>query len=131
MRWSPEGSPPGTVVIPVMFHGIRESGKPVTMLRSQRSSTNFINMQISGFQTITTAQLIQFRAECGHPWRSMVMIIDDGAPARWKPFYPVLKRTDGRQQAGHWIQMRRLEGWRLAPRACWMSNHGLQRYHPE
>jgi peptidoglycan/xylan/chitin deacetylase (PgdA/CDA1 family) len=107
MRWSPEGSPPGTVVIPVMFHGIRESGKPVNdnVTITEEQYRNFIQYaKYLGFQTITTAQLIQFLEQnAAIPARSMVMIIDDRRPGTVETYFmPVLKENGWTATLG-WI----------------------------
>jgi peptidoglycan/xylan/chitin deacetylase (PgdA/CDA1 family) len=107
MRWSPEGSPPGTVVIPVMFHGIRESGKPVSdnITITEEQFRNFVQYaKYLGFQTITTAQLIQFLEQnAAIPARSMVMIIDDRRPGTVENYFlPVLKENQWTATLG-WI----------------------------
>jgi peptidoglycan/xylan/chitin deacetylase (PgdA/CDA1 family) len=98
MRWSPEGSPPGTVVIPIMFHGIRESGKPVNdnITITEEQFQSFIQYaKYLGFQTITTEQLIQFLEQnAAIPKRSMIMIIDDRRPGTVENYFlPVLKEN--------------------------------------
>ena len=107
MRWSPEGSPPGTVVIPIMFHGIRESGKPVSdnITITEEQFQSFIQYaKYLGFQTITTEQLIQFlEHNVAIPERSMVMIIDDRRPGTVENYFlPVLKENDWTATLG-WI----------------------------
>jgi peptidoglycan/xylan/chitin deacetylase (PgdA/CDA1 family) len=107
MRWSPEGSPPGTVVIPVMFHGIRESGKPVNdnVTITEEQFTDFVQYaKYLGFQTITTEQLIQFLEQnAAIPRRSMMMIIDDRRPGTVETYFlPVLKENGWRAMLG-WI----------------------------
>jgi peptidoglycan/xylan/chitin deacetylase (PgdA/CDA1 family) len=107
MRWSPEGSPPGTVVIPVMFHGIRESGKPVSdnITITEEQFRNFVQYaKYLGFQTVTTAQLIQFLEQNAPiPARSMVMIIDDRRPGTVENYFlPVLKENQWTATLG-WI----------------------------
>jgi peptidoglycan/xylan/chitin deacetylase (PgdA/CDA1 family) len=107
MRWSPEGSPPGTVVIPVMFHGIRESGKPVNdnITITEEQFQNFVQYaKYLGFQTITTTQLVQFLEQNEPiPARSMVMIIDDRRPGTVETYFlPVLKENHWTATLG-WI----------------------------
>lgn len=97
-RWSPGGSPPGTVVIPVMFHGIRESGKPVSdnVTITEEQFRDFVQYaKYLGFQTITTEQLIQFLEEnASIPARSMMMIVDDRRPGTVETYFlPVLKEN--------------------------------------
>lgn len=98
MRWSPEGSPPGTVVIPVMFHGIRESGKPLhdNVTITEEQFNEFIAYaKHLGFETITTAQLVQFLEQNATiPSRSLLMIIDDRRPGTVESYFlPVLKEN--------------------------------------
>ena len=107
MRWSPEGSPPGTVVIPVMFHGIRESGKPVTdnVTITEEQFQGFVQYaKYLGFQTITSAQLIQFLEQNAPiPARSLLMIIDDRRPGTVEAYFlPVLKENNWTATLG-WI----------------------------
>jgi peptidoglycan/xylan/chitin deacetylase (PgdA/CDA1 family) len=107
MRWSPEGSPPGTVVIPVMFHGIRESGKPVSdnVTITEEQFRDFIQYaQYLGFQTITSAQLVQFlETNTPIPARSLMMIVDDRRPGTVETYFmPVLKENNWTVTLG-WI----------------------------
>lgn len=95
LRWSSTGSPPGTVVIPVMFHGIRESGKPINdnVTISADDFHNFIQYARElGFETITTAQLAGFLYRNERiPARSLIMIVDDRRPGTVENhFLPIL-----------------------------------------
>lgn len=97
-RWSPGNSPPGTVVIPVMFHGIRESGKPVNdnVTITEEQFRDFAQYaKYLGFQTITSEQLIQFLEENAPiPARSLMMIVDDRRPGTVETYFlPVLKEN--------------------------------------
>jgi peptidoglycan/xylan/chitin deacetylase (PgdA/CDA1 family) len=107
LRWSPENSPPGTVVIPVMFHGIRESGKPVNdnITITEEQFQNFVQYaETLGFETITTAQLAQFlETNASIPPRSMIMIIDDRRPGTVETYFlPILKKNQWTATLG-WI----------------------------
>lgn len=95
-RWSAEASAPGTVVVPVMFHGIRQDGRPINDNTTiyQEQFTNFIAYADSlGFETITIAQLIDFLTNNGRiPERALLMIVDDRRPGTIETsFLPVLE----------------------------------------
>ena len=86
LRWSLEGSAPGTIVVPIMFHGIREAGKKllegddVSITEEQFQSFIWYAKQL-GFQTITAAQLSDFLHQNTRiPPRSMILIVDDRRP---------------------------------------------------
>jgi peptidoglycan/xylan/chitin deacetylase (PgdA/CDA1 family) len=107
MRWSPFGSPPGTVVIPIMFHGIRENGKPVSdnVTISEEQFQTFVQYaEYLGFQTITSEQLVQFLEHNERiPERSMMMIIDDRRPGTVETYFlPVLEKNNWGATLG-WI----------------------------
>ncbi len=85
MRWSPEGSQPGTVVVPIMFHSIAQDNRQLAdpsrdITVSQ--FTAFVEYARSlGFETITTQQLNDFLTRNSLiPRLSMMMIIDDRRP---------------------------------------------------
>ncbi|MBN2149703.1 MAG: polysaccharide deacetylase family protein [Anaerolineales bacterium] len=99
LRWSPEGSPPGTVVVPVMFHSVVESGSRVTDAKdiSEEAFLAFIAYaQYLGYETITTAQLRDFLiSNAPIPPLSMILIIDDRRPGMIEQhFMPVLEEND-------------------------------------
>lgn len=83
-RWDPEGSPPGTVVLPIMYHSIRD---PERMLADNVTvSTDYFRATVDlarslGFETITTSELLAFLTDNAHiPPRSMMLIVDDRRP---------------------------------------------------
>jgi peptidoglycan/xylan/chitin deacetylase (PgdA/CDA1 family) len=86
LRWSLEGSTPGTVVVPIMFHGIRAAGKELlegdeTSITEEQFQSFVWFASQNGYQTITTAQLIDFlHTNARIPPRSMILIIDDRRP---------------------------------------------------
>lgn len=86
LRWSPQGSAPGTIVVPIMFHGIRQAGKKLlagddTSITEEEFQAFVVYAKQIGFQTITTAQLVDFLTQNAHiPPRSMMLIIDDRRP---------------------------------------------------
>ena len=81
LRWAPEGSLPGTVVVPIMFHSIfrRESTVSVEQDISKKQFEDFVAYaRYLGYETISTAQLVAFLEGNGRiPPRSMIMIFDD------------------------------------------------------
>lgn len=102
LRWSPDGSPPDTVVVPLMFHGIREAGKPIPagdqVTVSDESFQSFVwYAKQLGFETVTTEQLIAFLTRNAPiPRRSMIPIVDDrNAGTVENHFLPAL-------QQNHW-----------------------------
>ncbi len=99
MRWSPEGSPPGTVVVPIMFHSIVKSGHPVTAstdISEEQLQSFVMYAKYLGFETITTAQLQDFLYNNARiPARSMILIIDDRRPGVVQDnFMPILKENN-------------------------------------
>lgn len=79
-KWSSKNSPPGTVVIPVMFHSIMKPGD--TIGANQISQAQFTELmgglESRGFKAITTAQLAAFLEHNAKiPERSVILIVDD------------------------------------------------------
>jgi hypothetical protein len=99
MRWSAEGSEPGTVVVPIMFHSIVQNGTRVTDLKDI-SADQFLDFvtyaQYMGFETITTQELLGFLTEnASIPPRSMMIIVDDRRPGLIREWLmPVLEEND-------------------------------------
>jgi hypothetical protein len=98
MRWSGEGSKPGTVVVPIMFHSIAEDGRQLADPNKDITGEQFQAFveyaDFLGFKTITTQQLLDFLTHnASIPVRSMMIIIDDRRPgtiAEW--IMPVLQQ---------------------------------------
>lgn len=85
MRWSPDSSPPGTVVVPIMFHSIVQEGREVAYPGRDISVDQFNSFieyaRYLGFETITTQQLLDFLTRnIAIPKRSMMIIVDDRRP---------------------------------------------------
>jgi hypothetical protein len=85
MRWSADGSRPGTVVLPIMFHSITNDGKPLADPNKDITGEQFMNFvdhaKSLGFKTITTQQLLDFlTSNTAIPPRSMMIIVDDRRP---------------------------------------------------
>lgn len=96
-RWSPDASPPGTIVVPIMFHSIYRDGRTVNDPK-EISVTEFENLiaraDALGFETVTTEELYAFlRRNIRIPSRSMFMIVDDRRPGLIQErFMPVLEK---------------------------------------
>ena len=98
-RWDPEKSKPGTIVVPVMYHSVRQAGKPVTdplTVSHEYFISTMNHAKILGFETITVEQLSAFlKNNDPIPPRSMILIIDDRRPGVVRDhFLPVLEEND-------------------------------------
>jgi len=109
LRWSPKNSPPGTVVVPIMFHSIRASGKKIPAGDTTTISAELFQGFMSaakylGFETITTSQLNDFlRHNARIPSRSMILIVDDRRPGVIEDhFMPLLEANNWTVTLG-WI----------------------------
>jgi len=80
-RWGEEKSNPGTIVVPIMYHSVRQSGRPLQDEMQVSQEYFEYTMEYAeklGFQTITTEELIGFLYNNDPiPQYSMIMIIDD------------------------------------------------------
>jgi peptidoglycan/xylan/chitin deacetylase (PgdA/CDA1 family) len=100
MRWSADGSQPGTVVVPIMFHSISNDDQPLADPNKDITSEQFINFvdyaKSLGFKTITTLQLLDFLTNNAPiPPRSMMIIVDDRRPGLIREWLmPVLEQND-------------------------------------
>ncbi len=99
LRWSPEGSQPGTVVLPIMFHSIVEDGSSVTDPKdiTGEQFNNFVEYARQlGFETITSQELLGFlTSNAPIPPRSMMIIMDDRRPGTIREWLlPVLEEFD-------------------------------------
>ena len=80
-RWGEEKSIPGTIVVPIMYHSVRQSGRPLQDEMQVSQEYFEYTMEYAtklGFETITTEELIGFLYNNDPiPQYSMIMIIDD------------------------------------------------------
>jgi peptidoglycan/xylan/chitin deacetylase (PgdA/CDA1 family) len=96
MRWDPNNSEPGTVVMPIMFHGIVH-GASDNLRDNQVSHETFVqlmkNIKDMGFEAITAEQLADFlERNAKIPNRSVILILDDRAPGGVREhFLPILE----------------------------------------
>ncbi|MCE5207257.1 MAG: polysaccharide deacetylase family protein [Chloroflexi bacterium] len=83
-RLDPNNSSPGTVVMPVMFHGIAEDGTTITdnMNVTHSDMVTFVeHAHELGFETVTTEELVGFLEENAPiPARSLYIVLDDRRP---------------------------------------------------
>jgi peptidoglycan/xylan/chitin deacetylase (PgdA/CDA1 family) len=96
-RWSRDGSPPGTVVVPIMFHSIYRDGRTVNDPKeiSVTEFENLIARAVSlGFESVTTVELYEFlHRNIRISPRSMIMVVDDRRPGLIQErFMPVLEK---------------------------------------
>ena len=96
LRWDPNNSSPGTVVMPVMFHSITGDQNDLAADGSQIHEKDLdafiLRARELGFETITTEQLVHFLERNEKiPPRSMILILDDRRPGVARvTFYPYL-----------------------------------------
>jgi peptidoglycan/xylan/chitin deacetylase (PgdA/CDA1 family) len=99
-RWSPEGSQPGTVVLPIMFHSIAQDGTVLADRERDITVSQFLVFvdyaHRLGFETITSQQLLDFMTlNAAIPHLSMMIIIDDRRPGTIRDqLMPVLDKYD-------------------------------------
>lgn len=80
-RWHPDNASPGTIVVPIMYHGVRKAGGSVqdniTVTQKYFEET-MAHAKELGFETITMRQLENFLQHNAYiPPRSLLLIIDD------------------------------------------------------
>ena len=100
-RWDPNNSPPGTVVMVIMYHSITEDTNPLAPDGSQVHHSDVVrtleHAYETGFQTITTAQLVGFLYRNERiPRRSLLIIVDDRKRKEYYEthFMPFLEKYD-------------------------------------
>jgi len=98
-RWAADASPPGTVVVPVMFHSVAKDGRIISDPKdiNETQFLNFMqNARLQGFQTITTQQLKDFLlTNAKIPEHSLILILDDRRPGVVSNnFMPLLEEYD-------------------------------------
>ena len=98
-RWEAGKSSPGTIVVPVMFHSIRQQGRPVTDPLTVSHDYFIASMDHAkklGFETITVQELTGFlKNNDPIPPLSMILIVDDRRPGVVRDhFLPVLEENN-------------------------------------
>ena len=79
-KWSSQNSPPGTVVIPIMFHSIMKPGDSIgdNQISEKQFNELMSGLGNHGFEAITTTQLAAFlEHNTKIPLRSVILIVDD------------------------------------------------------
>jgi peptidoglycan/xylan/chitin deacetylase (PgdA/CDA1 family) len=97
-RWGERKAAPGTIVVPIMFHSILAPGKQATKAEEITSEYFAFFMDYAkglGFETVTTAELVDFLKENkAIPKYSMILILDDRRPDTPQLFMPYLEAND-------------------------------------
>jgi len=98
-RWNPANAAPGTVVVPVMFHGISAAGprgKDNITISTNYFLSSMERARKLGFETISMQELVDFLQRNAYiPVRSLLLVIDDRRLGTVREhFLPVLKKYD-------------------------------------
>ena len=97
-KWGEGKAEPGTIVVPIMFHSILEPGKQPS--KAEDITTEYFEFFMNyakqmGFETITTAELVDFlENNAAIPKYSMILILDDKRPDTPQLFMPYLEAND-------------------------------------
>ncbi len=96
-RWDPNNAAPGTVVVPIMYHGVRKEGGSVTdniTVTQKYFEETMAHAKELGYETITIQQLENFLQRNAYiPPRSLLLIIDDRRLGTVRDrFMPVLEK---------------------------------------
>jgi hypothetical protein len=99
MKWDPNNSAPGTLVLPIMFHSITDDSIPLARDYDIHHSDMAILLKHAdelGYKTITTQQLVNFLYHNAKiPKKSLMLIQDDRSPGAFKlAFGPYLEKFD-------------------------------------
>jgi len=97
MKWDPNNSVPGTLVMPIMFHSITDDSLPLAEDTDIHHSDLMILLKHAndiGYKTITTQQLVDFLYHNAKiPMKSMILIVDDRRPGVFRlAFGPFLEK---------------------------------------
>jgi hypothetical protein len=97
MKWNPNNSAPGTLVMPIMFHSITDDSLPLAQNYDIHHSDLMILLKHAadlGYKTITTQQFVDFLYNNAKiPMKSMFLIVDDRRPGVFKlAFGPFLEK---------------------------------------
>jgi peptidoglycan/xylan/chitin deacetylase (PgdA/CDA1 family) len=124
LRWDPQNSEPGTIVVPVMFHSIAKNDRPIsddTTITEEYFQRFIDHAHRLGFETITTAQLVDFLQKNARiPARSLLMIVDDRKRGEFFEtyFFPNLKKY-------HWTVTNAWIAHPDTPTYLWKENEAL------
>jgi peptidoglycan/xylan/chitin deacetylase (PgdA/CDA1 family) len=118
-RWSPDGSRPGTVVLPIMYHTIAQDFRSIADTNRDITVSQFLSFaeyaHSLGFTTITTQQLYDFLTlNAPIPTLSMMLIIDDRRPGTIRDqFMPVLQQYDWTVTAAYIVDPSDTQSWAI------------------
>lgn len=98
-RWEAQKAKPGTIVVPIMYHGVRKEGGAISDNITVTEKYFKETMQHAadlGFQTITIEQLAAFLQHNAYiPQRSLLLIIDDRRLGTVRNhFLPILQKNN-------------------------------------
>lgn len=96
-RWDPARASIGTMVVPVMYHSVVKDGRALADNMSIHDADLKAFMEEAkrlGYETITTAQLLDFlQTNARIPERSLLLIVDDRRQGVvWNNFMPFLQQ---------------------------------------
>ncbi len=79
LKWDPNNSSPGTVVMPIMFHGLTDAETATGLQITHDYLVQLLrDLKGQGFETVTTEQLADFlERNAKIPERSIILIVDD------------------------------------------------------
>ena len=95
LRWDPNNAAPGTIIVPIMYHRVKEKPGERGVNRAYFKQT-MRKAHALGFQTITAQQAADFLEHNAKiPPRSLMLFVDDRrVPVINKHFMPFLKKYD-------------------------------------
>ncbi len=106
-RWDPDGSQPGTVVAPIMYHSILRGNAVPTLSQDINEVTFYRIVEVArelGFEAITSQQLVDFlHTNTAIPPRSMLLILDDRRAGTAQEYFLPLYEEYGWRTVLGWI----------------------------
>jgi peptidoglycan/xylan/chitin deacetylase (PgdA/CDA1 family) len=95
LRWDPNNAAPGTIIVPIMYHRVKEKPGERGVNRAYFKQT-LREAKRLGFETITAEQAADFlEHNAWIPPRSLMLFVDDRrVPVINKHFMPFLKKYD-------------------------------------
>lgn len=110
MKWDPNNSTPGTVVMVIMYHSITDAPPPYkdNQIGQDYHQQTLRHAFDLGFKTITPAQLADFLEKNAKiPPRSLLLVSDDRHQADFfkTQFIPLLKKFDWISVTMSWISI--------------------------
>ncbi|MBA4420213.1 MAG: hypothetical protein C0391_03610 [Anaerolinea sp.] len=110
LKWDPNNSAPGTVVMVIMYHSITDDSGPLGYSQINQDYHQLTMQHASelGFMTITPAQLADFLEKNARiPARSMLLLSDDRHQADFfkTHFVPLLKKYEWSSVTMAWISI--------------------------